>query len=59
MLLLRVFFFGADFLGDNAGAEKDVLATSPSAMFSFPSTCAMVVLRRSVGCLVLFATRAR
>lgn len=56
-MLFARFFLGAAFLGDADGALNDVLATSPSAMFSFSSTCAMVVLWRRVGCLVLRATK--
>ena len=41
-MLFARFFLGAVFLGDDDGAFNDVLATSPSAMFSFPSTCAIV-----------------
>lgn len=58
-MLLARFFLGADFLGDNDGALNDVFATSPSAMFSCPSECAMVVLWQSVGCLMRCATKPR
>lgn len=45
-MLRARFFLGAAFLGDGDGdgALSDELATSPSAMSSFPSVRAMVLL---------------
>lgn len=56
-MLFARFFLGAAFFGDEDGTVNDALATSPSAMFSFSSTCAMAVLWRSVGRLVQRATK--